>query len=70
VTEITRHHTQVSWNHLPDDLYIVTGVLVNGQRFRAMVFESWQQADGINLYRGSKWLLRNGKRHLIQRIYN
>ena len=59
----------ISWTSEPGDLYIVTGVTVSGKRF-AKVFHTWLMASGINLYRGSKWLVRGGKRKLIVRVYN
>jgi hypothetical protein len=59
----------ISWTHQEGDLYVVTGVLTNGKRF-ALTTHSWPHASGINLYRGSKWLYRGGKRRLIIRVYN
>ncbi len=57
------------WTHIPGDKYLVTGVDRNGRRFR-QVWSAWQQASGINLWRGTKWLLRNGKRHRISTTTN
>jgi len=51
------------------DKFIVTGVTITGQRFKK-VFDSFMWADGINLWRGSVWLLRNGKRTLLKRVWN
>lgn len=59
----------VTWYHLPGDFYEVTGVDVYGKRFR-IVSNTWWHAEGINLYRGTKWLVRNGKRYKIQSVYN
>lgn len=50
--------------------YEVTGVDRNGKRFK-IVTSTWQHANGINVWRGSKWLVRHdGKRELIQSILN
>ena len=49
--------------------YAVTGVTTDGKRFR-LSYSSIMQALGINLYRGSVWEVKNGKRKLIKRVYN
>ena len=49
--------------------YIVTGVDRNGKRFRKE-FSEPRWAFGINLWRGSVWGLLNGKRKLLNRVYN
>lgn len=59
-----------SWIHQAGDSYVVTGVLTNGRRFKPIHTDLWAYANGINLYRGTKWLVRDGKRYVIQRIYN
>lgn len=58
------------WTHLPGDVYICTGVDVYGKRFPAIRTTSWPHAHSINLYRGTKWLERNGKRYRIYSVYN
>jgi len=58
-----------TWSARPGDRYLVTGVTVEGKRFR-IVCDTWWHACGINLYRGSRWLLRDGRRALIARVYN
>ena len=60
---------EVTWTHQPGDLYICTGVTTSGKRFR-FITSHWSAANGINIFRGTKWLLRDGKRHIIQRCYN
>src|SRR5690606_7811962 len=60
---IKRNNGEVEWEQKPGDLYVVTGVLANGQRFKPITTSSWRHANGINLFRGTKWLLRNGKRY-------
>ena len=58
-----------SWTSKATDIYHVTGITVDGKRFR-IVTPNWYHAAGINLYRGSRWLVRNNKRTLISRCYN
>jgi len=58
-----------SWSRMQGDKYHVTGVDVNGKRFKIET-DDWTYAAGINLYRGSKWLVRGGKRWLIIRVEN
>ena len=58
-----------SWTSLQGDKYHVTGTTTDGRRFK-IVTESWKHASGVNLYRGSKWLVRGGRRWLITRAYN
>lgn len=60
----------VSWQHTLGDMYEVTGTLRDGRRFRPLRYSEWVHARGINLWRGSKWLVRDGKRHLIQSVAN
>jgi hypothetical protein len=57
------------WAHQKGDQYVVTGVTTNGKRFRRIT-DNWIFAEGINLWRGSKWLLRDGKRYLLNRFRN
>lgn len=59
----------LQWNHLPTDQYMATGVDRNNKRFK-IVSNSYDYIRGINLWRGTKWLLRDGKRHRIQSVFN
>jgi hypothetical protein len=59
----------VTWKLRKTDKYLVTGVDRNGRRFRQQ-HSSWLVAKYINVWRGTKWLIRGGKRYVIQRIYN
>ena len=54
------------------DTYEVTGVDRSGKRFkRTFKGEAAEfHATGINLWRGSVWRVRNGKRTLIDRVFN
>lgn len=61
---------EVTWFHLDGDEYIVTGVDTHGKRFKPIRTTSWMHANGINLYRGTKWLERNGRRYRIQKVWN
>lgn len=56
---------QREWDSQPGDKFHVTGVLRNGRRFAAIKTDNWGYANGINLYSGTKWLVRNGKRYKI-----
>jgi len=51
--------------------YHVTGVLVNGKRFK-IVTPSIIHAMGINLWRGTVWSVdrTTGKRTKLKRVYN
>lgn len=59
----------VSWMHSEGDKYLVTGKDRAGRRV-SMTFGTWPHARGINLWQGNKWLVRDGKRHLICRVTN
>lgn len=66
----TRHSDgSVSWECTLNDKYVVTGVTVDGKRFKK-TFDDWRMARSINLYRGTKWLLRDGKRYKLQTVNN
>lgn len=58
------------WQHQEGDIYVATGVLVNGRRFKPIRSSSWRHIQQINLYRGTKWLERDGKRYRIQTVWN
>ena len=49
------------------DTYDVTGVDRSGKRFK-LSFSGEFHAMGINLWRGSVWRVRDGKRTLIKRV--
>lgn len=51
----------------PDDHFLIIGNRVCGKKFR-IVTTSPIQAFGINLFDGNIWLVRNGKRKLLQRV--
>lgn len=47
--------------------YVITGVLKNGTRFTPITTTTPQH---YNIWRGSVWLIKDGKRKLVKRIYN
>lgn len=50
--------------------YHITGVDRRGKRFK-IVTNNRIHAEGINLWRGTKWeVLPNGKRKILVRIWN
>lgn len=57
----------MEWTHTSACSYVVTGVDRNGRRFR-IVTANPHHALGINLWRGSLWLIENGRRRLLQRV--
>jgi hypothetical protein len=66
---IKKTGAEQGWTAKPGDMYEVTGVDRDGKKFK-ITTHSWQHAQGINVWRGTKWLVRDGHRHIIQRIYN
>jgi hypothetical protein len=62
-------HGQVSWTHQNGDRYAATGTDRDGKRFR-IVSQSWAYIACINIWRGSKWLIRNGRKHRISTALN
>jgi len=57
------------WDHIEGDKYLVTGKDRNGKRFR-LCYSSWVMASHVNLWSGRRWLLRAGKRYLINKVGN
>lgn len=64
---ITRTPNGAEWTGQAGDRYLITGTDASGRRFR-LVHDSWAWASGVNLYSGSRWLVRDGKRYLISRV--
>jgi len=67
---IKKVNGQATWIPEPGDLYLVTGRYYNSNKRFSMLFQNWNYAGGINLWRGSKWLYRQGKRYLITSVNN
>lgn len=55
------------WIGKESDTYIVTGHDCAGKRFRKT--GTWDFVRAVNACRGSRWLLRDGKRYLIERVW-
>lgn len=55
---------------LPDDKFIVTGKLYRSEKRFKIETGSYSYARSINVWNGSLWLLRDGKRTLLVRYYN
>lgn len=54
----------------PGDKFIVTGYYyLTNKKFR-FVYANWHLANSINLWRGHVWLLRDGKRKLLKKVWN
>lgn len=58
-----------TWEPLPGDSYLVTGTTRSGKRFR-FVTPNWHVAAAINVWRGTYWLQRDGRRYKIQSRFN
>ena len=59
----------VSWVAEAGDTYLVTGVDRQGRRFR-LHCSNWRHASSINLWQGSRWLVRDGRRFRINTTSN
>lgn len=59
----------VAWTHQRGDQYVVTGVDVRGRRFK-QTYGNWWQAEAINIWRGTRWLVRQGRRLRLQTVRN
>lgn len=66
---IEMHNGEASWVQVAGDQYLATGKDRNGKRFRIMS-RLWSYIDGLNLWNGTKWLIRNGKKYKIKSIKN
>lgn len=60
---------EIAWTHEAGDSYLVTGTDVYGKKF-SIKCGTWFTAKCINLYRGNKYLVRNGKKIKLQSVYN
>jgi hypothetical protein len=57
-----------SWIHTEGDNYEATGIDCKGRRFKKS--GPWAFIASHNIWRGSFWLKRHGRRYLIQRVRN
>lgn len=58
-----------TWVSEPGDKYLVTGINRNGRRFR-ISSTTWAHARCVNIFQGTRWLVRNGRRYRIQCVTN
>jgi hypothetical protein len=58
-----------NWVHIQGDVYVVTGIDCSRIRFQVFT-QNWLHAKSINVFRGTRWLLRGGKRWMIERVFN
>lgn len=65
---IERSNGRAEWTPIAGDTYVVTGVTTDGRRFRRQ--GPWSTIGQINLWRGNRWLLRDGRKYLIQSVTN
>ena len=56
------------WAACEGDSYLITGTDLRGKRFKRE--GSWFTVSCINAYRGTRWLVRAGKRYKIQTVTN
>lgn len=62
-------NNHIVWDYKPGDRYLVIGYYYNSNKKFRKESES-TVILGINLWRGRKYLIRDGKRHLIQKVTN
>jgi len=58
-----------TWAVMQGDKFLATGIDCSGKRFR-IESERWLYIKGINIYKGNRWLIRGGKRWLIESVVN
>lgn len=61
---------KITWTHRPGDRYRATGICPNGKRCKPVESDNWSHVACINLFRGTKWLIRNGQKKVIQTVWN
>ena len=59
-----------TWTHQEGDTYVITGRNVKGKRFAPILFSNPNLIRCYNVYRGTCWLVRDGKRIRVQTWYN
>jgi hypothetical protein len=62
-----RKGSRVYWIEMPGDTYAITGIAPSGERVR-IASPSWHAVKGIQLIKGTRWLLRSGKKWKINSI--
>jgi hypothetical protein len=51
-----------------NDTFVVTGILTNGKRFSPIHTDNPHYAFGINLWKGSIWMIRGGQKSLVKKV--
>lgn len=67
--EIVMINGVAEWTTQEGDYYLVTGIDIKGKRLKQYC-PNWYVCKGINLWRGTKWLVRYDKRHRIATVWN
>lgn len=67
--DIIKENGQIYWTHKPTDSYLATGKDINGKQFK-IASPNYNYVSRINIFNGSIWLVRNGKRIRIRHITN
>jgi hypothetical protein len=63
--------SEISWEPNPNDHYRITGIYgPRGNKLAPIQSKDWNYIRHINVYKGTFWLVRNGKRYKIQTVVN
>jgi len=64
--------TNTTYQDIQDyfDSFVITGVLYRGKRFKAIHTKNFSHAMAINLWNGSVWGVKDGKRQRLKRVMN
>lgn len=63
----TKKGNRVYWNEKPGDIYVATGVLHSGERVK-FISENWREIQKLPMKKGTRWILRNGRKWKINNI--
>lgn len=69
-TDVRTENGEVSLDRVPGQVFVVTGTKPSGKRFKPIRTGNWLHAIGINVYRGTLWVERKGKRKALITYYN
>lgn len=61
---------RVSWLPKEGDSYLVTAIDKYGKRLPSVKCATWAYANMLNVWKGRKYLVRDGKKYLIQEVNN
>lgn len=56
------------WVHQEGDLYLITGKYHHSSKRFRKIYQDWNYAKGINLWAGTKWLVRDNRRYKITAV--